>query len=259
MSEDFEDTVGVDNPTDPMWDDFYFFRERSAKIDQLVGALVQAHANGLANVAKDAQNPYFSSKYATLAACVQEITPHLSKVGLVVIQLVNGPGRVKTILAHTSGQYICCELELPPVKNDPQAAGSAITYSRRYALPAIVGIATDDDDDGNAASGKAGTSRASLEPAKKIEPPPQADPVPDKKLARFMEAMFTVGTEMEKLLQESGEATPKAEVKERMSRLLGTEGFERLQDIHDSETRKRIYKQWQDMLAETKKFLGVTT
>lgn len=36
-------------------------------------------------------------------------------------------------------------------KNDPQAFGSSITYMRRYCLSAIVGVSTDDDDDGEKA------------------------------------------------------------------------------------------------------------
>lgn len=42
---------------------------------------------------------------------------------------------------------------MKPVKDDPQAVGSAITYMRRYALGAVLGLNIDNDDDGNAASG----------------------------------------------------------------------------------------------------------
>jgi hypothetical protein len=41
---------------------------------------------------------------------------------------------------------------LNPTKNDPQGMGSAVTYARRYTLGATLGIVTEDDDDGNAAS-----------------------------------------------------------------------------------------------------------
>jgi len=57
------------------------------------------------------------------------------------------------VLMHSSGEWISGELEMNPVKNDPQGIGSAITYARRYTLAGIAGIATEDDD-GNAASGK---------------------------------------------------------------------------------------------------------
>lgn len=45
-------------------------------------------------------------------------------------------------------------VNIQPVKNDPQAVGSAITYMRRYALGAILGLNIEDDDDGNAAANK---------------------------------------------------------------------------------------------------------
>jgi hypothetical protein len=47
---------------------------------------------------------------------------------------------------HTSGQWLESEFVLPITKQDPQAAGSAITYARRYALQSVAGIPTADDD-----------------------------------------------------------------------------------------------------------------
>jgi hypothetical protein len=55
---------------------------------------------------------------------------------------------------HTSGEYFQAEFEIAPAKNDPQGVGSAITYQKRYALAAVLGLKIqDEDDDGNAASG----------------------------------------------------------------------------------------------------------
>jgi len=59
---------------------------------------------------------------------------------------------------HQSGEWISGELEMTPVKSDPQGIGSAITYARRYTLASIAGVATEDDD-GNAASGNASNSK----------------------------------------------------------------------------------------------------
>ena len=53
---------------------------------------------------------------------------------------------VVTMLMHTSGQWLQQEYVLPMTKRDPQAAGSAITYARRYALQSMAGIPTADDD-----------------------------------------------------------------------------------------------------------------
>jgi hypothetical protein len=57
-----------------------------------------------------------------------------------------------TTLAHLSGQWIRSYLPIINEKNNIQGLGSAITYNRRYALSAIVGIISDEDDDGNSAS-----------------------------------------------------------------------------------------------------------
>jgi hypothetical protein len=71
---------------------------------------------------------------------------------LTVVQLPCDDGAVQTVLGHTSGQFISAILKLKPVKEDPQGAGSAITYARRYAYAAILGLVSDEDDDGNSAS-----------------------------------------------------------------------------------------------------------
>ena len=53
---------------------------------------------------------------------------------------------------HISGEWISEKFYMKPTKVDPQAYGSVITYQRRYALSAILGLNTDSDDDGNKAS-----------------------------------------------------------------------------------------------------------
>ena len=69
-----------------------------------------------------------------------------------------------TTLIHTSGQWISGEYWLNPAKpNDPQALGSATTYARRYALSALVGVCSEEDDDGNAA-----TQATKHEPKKEV-------------------------------------------------------------------------------------------
>ena len=50
------------------------------------------------------------------------------------------------MLMHSSGQWIQSEYLLPMDKVTPQGAGAAITYARRYALQALVGIPSVDDD-----------------------------------------------------------------------------------------------------------------
>ena len=218
------------------------FGERSEQIDKVLGALVKAHANGLANVSKDATNPHFKSRYATLAACVDAIGPVLNKAGLVVFQLVTGPGKVKTILAHTSGQYIAGEVELPPIKDDPQAAGSAITYARRYALPAIVGVATDDDDDGNRAS------------EGKSEVQTSAEPSEAEKAVAFAKAINKTSAKFDKLLAENGFDNPTSETQLRLTNLMRGMGFDWMLSIKTSEDRHAVNNKWVETLAVATEF-----
>lgn len=135
---------------------------------ELAAALVAAQSEFSA-VAKDRANPFFKSSYADLPAVKAEAQPVLAKHGLAVIQepkyvVIEGKihDTLTTIVVHSSGQIKASTMILKPVKGDPQAQGSAITYAKRYAFMAILGLVADDDDDGNTASGRAksgGTTR----------------------------------------------------------------------------------------------------
>jgi hypothetical protein len=107
-------------------------------------------------ILKDKNNPYFKSKYADINAILGQVKPILNKHGLVVTQpLSNIEGKlaIKTIIADSeSGEHIG-ETTVLPEQVDPQKAGSAITYFRRYALQSILALEAEDDD-GNIASGK---------------------------------------------------------------------------------------------------------
>lgn len=109
------------------------------------------------NPKNTADNPYFNSKYAPLSDVLNIVRPILSKYGLSVLQSPSSDAQniiISTMLMHESGEWI--ELEPLTLKADKQTAqgtGSAITYGRRYALSAILGISSEDDDDGNHATG----------------------------------------------------------------------------------------------------------
>ncbi len=123
-------------------------------VDKLFEALSVAQAS-IAGATKGNVNPHYQSKYADLAAVWEACRKPLTENGLSIIQLPSADGpkvTVKTILGHKSGQWIASELTMTSVKADPQGVGSALTYARRYALSAMVGIAPEDDD-GSAASG----------------------------------------------------------------------------------------------------------
>ena len=128
-------------------------QDRSHNIGKLALALSQAQ-NEITGAKKDSDNPFFKSKYADLASCWDACRGPLSKNKLAVIQTTEDSDKgvvIITTLVHESGQWISGRLTVQPVKNDPQGLGSAITYGRRYALSAIVGLAQVDDD-ANAAS-----------------------------------------------------------------------------------------------------------
>jgi len=129
---------------------------RSESIKELTVALAKAQSQITAAV-KDKVNPAYRSSYADLASVWDACREPLNKNGLAVSQLFaegNEDVRVTvhTMLLHSSGEWLMSSLSLPVEKRTPQAVGSAITYARRYALAAIVGVCADEDDDGNAAS-----------------------------------------------------------------------------------------------------------
>lgn len=129
--------------------------ESSEQINELASALAKAQGK-ITGALKDSANPFFKSKYADLASVWDACRAALSENGLAVVQFPESDDSglyVVTTLTHASGQWMRSRLRLTPKDDSPQAAGSAITYGRRYALAAAVGVAQVDDD-ANAASGK---------------------------------------------------------------------------------------------------------
>lgn len=130
---------------------------QSEQINELAAALSKAQAS-ITGALKDSANPFFKSKYADLASCWDACRKQLTDNGLSVIQttdIVADTVVVRTTLAHSSGQWISGVLPVKTKDESPQAQGSGITYARRYALAAIVGLAQIDDD-AEAAQGRTG-------------------------------------------------------------------------------------------------------
>jgi len=127
----------------------------SEQLDKIAPALVRAQS-AVTIAVKDSVNPHFRSKYADLGSVWDVARPVLSKNDLAIIQLPSsasdGHVAMRTIILHASGQYVSEEVSVRLQKDDAQGLGSAITYLRRYALAAALGIVADEDDDGNAAS-----------------------------------------------------------------------------------------------------------
>jgi hypothetical protein len=121
---------------------------QSESINELASAMAKAQAE-MGGAVKDSANPFFKSKYADLTSVVKAIKEPFANNGLSYTQFpcaADGCVGVTTRLMHSSGQWLESAYMLPMVKQDPQAAGSAITYARRYALQAMAGIPTADDD-----------------------------------------------------------------------------------------------------------------
>lgn len=172
--------------------------QRSESIAKLAEALSAAQG-AIENAAKDADNPFFKSKYADLASirdavrtafaanglsCPQFVTTKLTdlteqredkdgKPFVAYLTLVS----VETMLLHSSGEFMSSVLDLPIWDADPQKVGSASTYGRRYGLQSVAGVAAELDDDGNAASGKQYQVKQEQRPAARREPPSPAKPV----------------------------------------------------------------------------------
>ena len=127
----------------------------SNDITQLAKAMLAVQKQ-LNPATKDATNPYTRSRYATLNAVMDACKTALLDNGIWLTQITvpSEPGTIAllTKLTHAeTGQYQASVTVLPLQKPDCQGAGSAITYARRYALTAMLGIVTEDDDDGESA------------------------------------------------------------------------------------------------------------
>ena len=121
---------------------------QSEQINELAAALAKAQGQ-ITGALKDSANPFFKSKYADLASCWDACRKQLTDNGLSVVQtteVTDGHVCVVTTLAHSSGQWMRGYLPVKAKDDGPQAQGSGITYARRYALAAIVGLAQIDDD-----------------------------------------------------------------------------------------------------------------
>ncbi|MFA5525929.1 MAG: ERF family protein [Acholeplasmataceae bacterium] len=127
---------------------------QSDSIASLAAALVKAQAV-MQPAAKTSENPFLRSRYADLSSVWDAIRTPLTDNGLAVVQAcIPSDGtivRLRTVLLHDSGEYISSEIAMVPKDTLPQSMGSCLTYARRYALCAMVGVSTEDDD-GNASA-----------------------------------------------------------------------------------------------------------
>jgi len=160
---------------------------QSAKIDLLATALAKAQGVIVApprsrtvRVVPRTGGAGYTFKYATLSDIIDAVQKPLADNGIARLQLVShdregGFYKLTTYLIHASGQFIACEVPIIAEGTSNQQFGSALTYMKRYTLSAMVGIAADEDDDGNAADGNEVT--AVTDKARGIVPNPVLRPV----------------------------------------------------------------------------------
>lgn len=131
-------------------------RYQSTDITELAKAMLKVQAE-LQPALKDRENTFSKSRYATLNSVMEACREILINNGIWLVQhpvpVEHGHLGLTTKLIHAeSGQWQSSLMVMPLPKADPQGYGSALTYGRRYSLAALVGIVTEEDDDGESAS-----------------------------------------------------------------------------------------------------------
>ena len=103
-------------------------------------------------VEKSKENPYYKSKYADVNDYLKAVKPILNKLGLVIIQPLDGDKLITQIIDTETGEKIESSVILP-TNPDPQKQGSIITYFRRYSIQSLLSLEAEDDDANSAVQG----------------------------------------------------------------------------------------------------------
>lgn len=156
----------------------------SEQLTELAKAMLRVQAE-LQPVVKDAANSFTKSNYATLNAVMDACRHILLANGIWLLQypVPSEPGTLGLVtkLTHAeSGQWQSSLAVAPLPKTDPQGYGSCMTYLRRYALTAMLGMVTEDDD-GEAAS--LGRKQGSASRQNSAKAPPTRRPSASSKQA----------------------------------------------------------------------------
>ena len=127
------------------------FIDHSENVTELGKALLAVQKQ-MQPASRDATNPFTKSRYATLNSVMESCRSALLNNGVwlcqypVPVDTPNSLGLMTKLTHVESGQWQASLTVVPLPKADPQGMGSAITYSRRYALTAMLGMVTEDDD-----------------------------------------------------------------------------------------------------------------
>jgi len=129
---------------------------RSMSNKEAIAALATAQSQ-MKTPHKDAVNPHYGNRYASLKSCINAIKPALNKNGFALIQ---SAGRddlgdfIETAFEHTSGGLFKSKFYLSPDKKGMQGMGSAATYAKRYGLLGLAGVEPDEETDDDATAAK---------------------------------------------------------------------------------------------------------
>ena len=197
---------------------------QSESITKLATALVQAQAE-MPKAKKEADNPFFKSKYASLDKVLPLAIEVLSKHGLAITQhivaLDGGDSGLETMLLHESGEYLSSTMKLYIEKVNSQGQGSAVTYARRYAVQSIIGMVADTDDDGNESSPKTDSE---------VKYPRREDLVGAAQLGRLKGFILEAGGTIQQVEEKAGKMLGQLTVKQ------ATDIIEQLQEKINSKT-----------------------
>ena len=105
----------------------------------------------IGTISKDANNPFYKSKYFDINSLIKQLQPLLKKHRLLLLQPIEEDMVISKLICIDGSGGVISGLKLPEI-NDPQKLGSCITYYRRYTLSSLLGLQAEDDD-GNTASG----------------------------------------------------------------------------------------------------------
>ncbi len=147
--------------------------QTSESTKEISTALCKAQI-AIKHVVKDCENGFYKSKYADLTAVIDEVKPILNACDITIIQgpdIISGVEVLTTRLLHTSGEWIESNTKLVYEGEKGKllhAQGSAITYSRRYALAAMVCLGQDDDDGCKAVDRKSEPAKQQTDAHKKV-------------------------------------------------------------------------------------------
>src|SRR5712671_4261109 len=134
----------------------------SETIGAIAGALAKAQielANPEKSLTATIRSPFpregdHSFRYASLSSGLDLVRKSLGRQEIATVQTTSiddaaGLIRLTTTLAHSSGEWVSSIWPVCPVSETsaPHRVGAALTYARRYALFALVGIAGEDDLD----------------------------------------------------------------------------------------------------------------